>query len=119
MVNARHTSPETPRPSLGLAKHRSRRGVSLEQIADSTKISIRFLRAIESEDFQTLPGGIFSTSYIRQYADAVGFDPDRLLERYHATLACAGDGVAELARIGPQSESGASRPRHWFRAIGP
>ena len=68
--------------TLGLSKLRQRSGVTLEHIADKTKISIRFLRAIEAEDFEKLPGGLFNTSYIRQYAAEIGFDEDRLLTQY-------------------------------------
>jgi cytoskeletal protein RodZ len=56
--------------------------VSLEQIADRTKISLRFLRAIEAEDFGKLPGGIFSTSYLRQYAAEIGYDETELLTQF-------------------------------------
>jgi len=67
---------------LGLGELRERSGVSLEQIAERTKISMHFLRAIEQEDFGKLPGGIFSTSYLRQYAAAIGFDEGTLLAHY-------------------------------------
>lgn len=67
---------------LRLEEIRKRRGVSLEQISDATKISTRFLRAIETEEFEKLPGGLFSTSYIRQYAVAIGFGEEALLEQY-------------------------------------
>jgi cytoskeletal protein RodZ len=69
---------------LDLSKSRQNKGISLEQIAESTKISIRFLRAIEDEEFDKLPGGIFSTSYLRQYAAAAGFDESRLLAHFRA-----------------------------------
>lgn len=67
---------------LRLEEKRRKQGVSLEQIAESTKISTRFLRAIESEEFDKLPGGIFNTNYIRQYAAAIGVPDQRLLECY-------------------------------------
>lgn len=67
-----------------LAAIRRTRGVSLEQIAESTKISIRSLEAIERGDFRKLPGGIYSTSYIRQYARAIDYDEDALLACYHS-----------------------------------
>jgi cytoskeletal protein RodZ len=69
---------------LGLAEMRRQRGLSLEQIADSTKISTRFLRAIESEEFDKLPGGVFNTSYIRQYAAAIGVPEESVLSLYDA-----------------------------------
>jgi transcriptional regulator with XRE-family HTH domain len=61
---------------------RHRRGLSLEQISKTTKISIRFLKAIETEQFRNLPGGIYNKSYIRQYAQAIGIDEDDILSRY-------------------------------------
>jgi cytoskeletal protein RodZ len=69
--------------ALGLAAIRKNRGISLEQIAQSTKIGVRSLEAIERGDFQKLPGGIYSTSYIRQYARAIDYDESALLEFYH------------------------------------
>jgi cytoskeletal protein RodZ len=71
---------------LRLAEIRLRSGRSLEEIADTTKISIRFLRAIEAEDFGQLPGGIFSRSYLRQYAEQVGIEASRLLETYRVRM---------------------------------
>ncbi len=67
---------------LGLITIRRNRGVSLEQIAKATKISVRSLEAIERGDFRKLPGGIYNTSYIRQYARAIDYDESVLLEYY-------------------------------------
>jgi cytoskeletal protein RodZ len=53
---------------LGLAEQRRQRGISLEEVVQATKIGLQFLRAIEAEEFQKLPGGVYNTSYIRQYA---------------------------------------------------
>jgi cytoskeletal protein RodZ len=74
---------------LGLATIRRNRGVSLEQIAQSTKISMRSLRAIEGGDFKQLPGGIYNTSYIRQYAQAIDFDAAILLDYYNSRMGSA------------------------------
>ena len=68
-----------------LAGLRQRRGVSLDQIADTTKIGLRYLEQIERGQFAKLPGGIYNTSYIRQYARAIGFPEDRLLRVYRNT----------------------------------
>ena len=73
-------------PQLNLAKIRERRGISLQQISDATKISVRFLQAIESEEFEQLPGGIFSTSYIRQYAQHVGMEESAVLAVYNGKM---------------------------------
>ena len=71
---------------LNLEQKRKRAGVSLSAIAESTKISSRFLRAIESEEFEKLPGGVFNTSYIRQYAAAIGYAEQDLLAFYNSHL---------------------------------
>ena len=68
---------------LGLATIRRNRGISLEQIAAATKISVRSLEAIERGDFKKLPGGIYNTNYIRQYARAIDYDEVAILAEYH------------------------------------
>jgi cytoskeleton protein RodZ len=78
---------ETESTQLDLRGSRMKQGLSLEQIAETTKISIRFLRAIEAEEFKELPGGIFSTSYLKQYAAAVKFDEEKLLSFYEREIA--------------------------------
>lgn len=71
---------------LPVAAERSRRGVTLEEIRDTTKIGMFFLQAIERGEFHKLPGGIYTTSYIRQYAEAAGVDESMLLQHYRAFL---------------------------------
>jgi cytoskeletal protein RodZ len=71
---------------LGVRSWRQQKGISLESIAASTRLSVRQLAAIEDGDFERLPGGIYNTSYIRQYAQAIGFDQAHLLAYY--TEAC-------------------------------
>ena len=53
--------------------------MALEEIARSTKVNINYLRAIERGEFDSLPGGIYTISYIRQYARAIEFDEQELL----------------------------------------
>ena len=65
---------------------RQSRGISLQEIAEATKIGVRSLKAIESGEFQKLPGGIYNTSYIRQYAQAIDFDEDELLVYYRSHI---------------------------------
>ena len=54
--------------ALSLAEQRCYRGISLEAVAEATKISMHFLQAIEANEFQKLPGGVYNTNFIRQYA---------------------------------------------------
>ncbi len=65
-----------------LIKEREARGVSLEDISGYTKISVRMLKAIETERFDLLPGGIFNKSYVRQYARYLGLDEEKLASEY-------------------------------------
>jgi cytoskeletal protein RodZ len=83
---------------LGLTTIRRNRGISLEQIANSTKISIRSLEAIEQGEFRKLPGGIYNTSYIKQYARAIDYDESTLLEFYHREMARAVSGARNSAK---------------------
>jgi len=75
---------------LGLSTIRRNRGISLQQIAESTKISVRSLEAIEQGDFAKLPGGIYNTSYIKQYARAIDYDESALLAAYQREVSRAG-----------------------------
>ena len=68
---------------LGVRSWRQRKGISLEAIAASTKLSTRQLDAIEAGDFERLPGGVYNTNYIKQYARAIGFDETSLLAYYN------------------------------------
>jgi len=76
-----------------LREARERRGISLRQIADSTKIAASALEALERNDVSKLPGGIFSRAFVRSYATAVGLDPELMvkefLERFQAEPAAA------------------------------
>ena len=77
-----------PRGSGGfggrLREARERRGVTLRQIANATKISIGALEALERNDFSRLPGGIFSRAFVRSYALEVGLDPEQTIQEFIA-----------------------------------
>ena len=63
---------------------RDLKGISLDHIAESSKIRLYYLQAIEEGMFEKLPGGIFTISYLRQYARAIGLPEADLLELYHS-----------------------------------
>jgi cytoskeleton protein RodZ len=67
-----------------LRRERELRGVSLREIADATKISVRFLQALEGDRVEILPGGVFRRSFLRQYARHLGLDADRIVEEFVA-----------------------------------
>ena len=57
-----------------LRVERLRRGLSLEQISERTKITLRHLEAIEADELEKLPGSFFARSFLRQYGKALGLD---------------------------------------------
>lgn len=61
---------------------RESKGISLDQIAADTRISTRFLSAIENEEFHLLPGGIFNRGFVRAYAEKIGLDADQAVAEY-------------------------------------
>ena len=72
-----------------LRREREIRGISLKEIADATKISKRFLEAIERNDHRTLPAPVFTRGFIREYARYLGLNCDEIVNRYN--YAAAGD----------------------------
>jgi cytoskeletal protein RodZ len=71
-------------PTLGeeLRRRREERGISLNDISESTRIGTRFLKAIETDNFSILPGGIFTRSFIRAFAKEVGMNEDEAIGLY-------------------------------------
>ena len=67
-----------------LRRARIGRKQSVEDIAQATKITPTLVRAIESEAFAKLPGGLFTRGFLRAYAREVGLDPEEIVERYRA-----------------------------------
>src|SRR5919198_4744253 len=67
-----------------LREARERRGISLRQIANATKISVSVLEALERNDISRLPGGIFGRAFVRSYAIEVGLDPERTIQEFIA-----------------------------------
>lgn len=65
-----------------LRQHREIRGISLREIAESSKISIRYLEALETSRFSILPAPVFAKGFLRQYASLVGLDPDEVVNFY-------------------------------------
>lgn len=87
-----------------LKKQREQKSISLDDIALSTKIGTRMLRALEEEKFEQLPGGIFNKGFVRAYARHVGLDEEQTLSDYMAAL-----GEAQQVAL-PVQAIAASRP---------
>ena len=72
-----------------LRREREIRGISLKEISDATKISKRFLEAIENNDHRTLPAPVFTRGFVREYARYLGLNAEEMVTRYN--YAAAGD----------------------------
>ena len=64
-----------------LKSERELRGVPLEEVSTNTKIHVRFLKALENNQFDDLPGEVFVKGYIRSFAKVIGFDEDEMLHK--------------------------------------
>jgi cytoskeleton protein RodZ len=69
-----------------LRAERLKRKLGLDQISGELKISSRFLEAIETEQFDKLPGGVFTKSFVRQYARLLGLDDEDLADQVQRVL---------------------------------
>ena len=105
-----HKAASLPAPSsehmssLGATFRREReaRGISLEEIAEETRIGIRLLRAIENEQFDRLPGGIFDKSFVRQYARYLGLDEELAVREYLQAVAAGREAVPSQRSGSPE-----------------
>jgi cytoskeleton protein RodZ len=69
-----------------LKHERELRGVPLEEISGATKIHIRYLKALEENSFDELPGEVFIKGYIRSYANIIGSDVEEMLNIYKESV---------------------------------
>ncbi|HSM12513.1 MAG TPA: RodZ domain-containing protein [Thermoanaerobaculia bacterium] len=84
-----------PERSFGawLRTQREARGISLREIADASKISVRYLEALEQDRFGILPAPVFVRGFLREYARVVGLDPDEVVNLF--LLASGGESKEE------------------------
>ena len=65
-----------------LRRQREAREISLREIAERTKISMRYLQAMEDDRFEVLPAPVFAKGFLREYARYVGLSPDDVVNHY-------------------------------------
>jgi cytoskeleton protein RodZ len=92
-----------------LKHERELRGVPLDEIAQSTKISIRYLRALEESRFEDLPGEVFIKGFIRSYGQAIGSNVDELLAAYHESGSQHQDTGSANTELSPTVEESPKR----------
>jgi len=99
-----------------LRREREIRGISLKEISDATKISKRFLEAIERNDHRTLPAPVFTRGFVREYARYLGLNSEEMVTRYN--YAAVGDDrieqsshLSQLVRPATNEPKGIPRTR--------
>ncbi len=93
-----------------LKREREMRGVSLEEISAATRISVRFLEALENEHWAQLPGGIFNRGFIRSVARFLGMDEEGLVAEYALE-------TRERPEIAVWTKEPVRKRRNWFAII--
>lgn len=97
-----------------LAEARTRRGVDLDEVHAATGIRPRYLRAIEEEDWNSLPEEFYARSFVRKYAQFLGVDPDPLVDEYRrqrGTGGSAGGPTSPFARTNSRRADALRRRR--------
>src|SRR3954471_10745811 len=98
-----------------LREARMRARIDISEIEAQTKIRAKYLRALENEEWDLLPGPTFVKSFLRTYAEALGLDARAILEEYklrherlseHELLPIAPPGRADRRRSGPPAGIG-------------
>jgi hypothetical protein len=103
---------------------RGRRDLSLEEVESATKIRLRYLRAMENEEWDVLPGGAYSRAFLRTYASYLGLDGERLADDFKQEV----EGAAGAERRGAGEATALAMPRErahrrsplpvWLLAVG-
>src|SRR6185369_11641013 len=65
-----------------LKRERELRQISLREVSEATKINLRYLDALEQNDFRHLPGGVFNKGFVRAYSEYIGVDPEAMVNAY-------------------------------------
>ncbi|MBD3858297.1 helix-turn-helix domain-containing protein [Bacillus sp. 28A-2] len=89
-----------------LVEAREEKGMSLEDLQTATKIQKRYLLAIEQGNYDIIPGKFYVRAFIKQYAEAVGLNPEQLFEEFRKDIPSTyNDEVSDkLSNIKPQRE---------------
>lgn len=93
-----------------LRRAREARGLTLEEIAEITKVNVALFRGLENNDLSRWPSGLFRRAFIRSYAEAVGLDAEETCRRFVRLFPEEGDAVPEMRALPPPAPAGAAPP---------
>ena len=119
-------APKTKRNGMAtfgeeLKRERELRKIPLREISEATKINLRYLEALESNDFEHLPGGVFARGFVRAYAQYIGVDAESMVNAYLLELKSQqGDTPLDggLLRRGAWPEDMADAPNRTRKKVG-
>jgi cytoskeleton protein RodZ len=100
-----------------LREARNRRKVDLSEVEAATRIRIRYLRAIEAEEWDVLPGDVYVRGFIRTYASYLGLDGDRLADDYRRGVSALEKGPQGADSVTALRQPGHSRSPFRGRAV--
>jgi len=109
-----------------LRQQRLKRNVQLQDVSEQLKISSRMLEAIEADEFDKLPGGVFAKSFVRQYAGVLGLDEEEVATQFEQAAGSPElTHLAELRRPSPapglpriaERHFSSSRPRNILSSL--
>jgi cytoskeletal protein RodZ len=80
-----------------LREARVRRNLTLQQVEEDTKIRVKYLQAMENEDFDIMPGAAYVKGFLRTYCTYLGLDPEVIIGEYRSKGALRGENVEPFA----------------------
>src|SRR6187200_2125827 len=103
-------------PEIGetLRETRMRRRIDMTEVEAATKIRAKYLRALENEEWDLLPGPTFVKTFLRTYADYLGLDSRNLVDAYRARYERPSG--SELTPFGANLGARRARPRRFVVA---
>ncbi len=87
-----------------LREAREAMGLSVREVADQTRISVRYIESIETDDYKPLPGGVFNKGFVKSYARYVGIDEKEALDDYARLMSQRGIDQDEEGQLPRRSE---------------
>jgi cytoskeleton protein RodZ len=99
-----------------LKREREMRGISLDEISTATRIAPRFLQALENEQWDQLPGGVFNRGFVRAVAHHLGLNEEALIAEYTVATGDQPTGSSAPVRT-PATQERAGNWLAWLVAV--